>query len=173
MEIRDALVVAASVAFVLIIVWRFRPQLGSERDYPMPKKLVKQLESATDSASKASLLFDAGTQALAALRYASAESYFRRALRVQASAALIERVVKALSRRPRGLEALLWRSLSEADFQGDGRAASLAALAALVQLYERMPKQRSKASALRLMLRELDPSSPVATPPSSELELSA
>lgn len=174
MEIRDALVVAASMAFVLIIVWRFRPQLGTERDRPISKKLAQQLEVATDAAAKAALLFDAGTQALAALRYASAESYFRRALRVEpTSVALLERVVTALSRRPRGLEALLWRSLSEADFQGEGRAASLAALTALVRLQERLPKQRTKATALRLLLRELDPSSPVAIPPSSELDVSA
>jgi tetratricopeptide (TPR) repeat protein len=173
-EFRDALVVAASVAFVLIIVWRFRPQFSSDPDRPMPKKLATQLEGAPDSAAKASLLFDAGTAALAALRYASAEAYFRRALRVQPnSPELLERVVQALSRRPRGLEALLWRSLSEADFHGANRAVALAALAALVGLHERTPKQRTKAAALRRLLRELDPASPAAVEPSSTLDVSA
>lgn len=174
MEIRDLIVVAASVAFVLIILWRFRPQLATEQDRPVPKKLARELEGAPDPKAKAQLLFDAGVQALAALRYGSAESYFRRALRLEpGSVELIERVAEALSRRPRGLEALLWRSLSEADFHGPNRNASVAALEALVRLHERTPKQRTKATALRQLLRELEPSSPVAVPPSSSLDVSA
>lgn len=134
----------------------------------MPRKLAQQLEATHDPAAKASLLFDAGTQALAALRYGSAENYFRRALRVEAdSASLVTRVVGALARRPRGLEALLWRRLSEARFQGAQREASLTALASLVQLYDRTPKQRAKASALRHVLRELDPAFAPEEPSSS------
>lgn len=168
------LVVAASVAFVLILVWRFRPQLSSDHDRPVPRKLAKQLEGATDSAAKAAVLFDAGTQALTALRYGNAYNYFRRALRVQPdSAELVERVAQALARRPRGLEALLWRSLSEADFQGGNREAALAALGALVQVYDRTPKQRTKAASLRRMLRELDPTAPAAVEPPSTLDVSA
>lgn len=168
------LLVAASVAFVLILMWRFRPQLSGDRDRPVPRKLAKQLEAAADSTAKATLLFEAGTQALAALRYGKATSLFRRAMRLRPSSAeLVERVAQALSRRPRGLEALLWRSLSEADFQGENRDAALAALDALVRLHDRTPKQRTKAAALRRMLRELDPTAPGAVEPVSTLDVSA
>lgn len=163
------LVVAASAAFALILLWRFRPQFSlGERERPVPRKLARQLEQATTPAAKASLLFDAGAQALTAMRYGSAENYFRRALRVEAdSATLVERVAEALARRPRGLEALLWRRLSDAKFQGKERAASLAAAVALVRLYDRTPKQRAKAAALRHLLREVDAGSAPPEPASS------
>ena len=79
----------------------------------------------------------------------------------------------ALRRRPRGLEALLWRSLSEADFQNENREAALAALGALVRVHDHTPKQRTKAAALRRMLRELDPAAPAAAEPASALDVSA
>lgn len=168
------LVVAASVAFALIILWRFRPQLTStEHDRPVPKKLAAQLEAASAPADKAKLLYDAGSQALSALRYGSAENYFRRALRVlPGSAELVDQIATALARRPRGLEALLWRRLSDASYSGAERQASLAAMAALIRLYDRTPKQRQRAAALRRLLRELDPAS---TPdePSSSVDVSA
>lgn len=168
------LVVVASVAFVLILVWRFRPQLAREGiERPMPKKLAAQLEAAKTSEDKAVLLYQAGQAALTALRYGSAENYFRRALRVQPdSSALVDQVATALARRPRGLEALLWRRLSDARYEGAERTASIAAMVALIRLYDRTPKQRHKASALRNVLRSLDAEA-IPQEPTSSIDVSA
>lgn len=160
-ETRDLLVVVASVAFVLVLIWRNRPLLGDDDgDRPMPKKLTRELDAAKSPADKAAVLFRAGEESLRALRYGRAESYFRRALRLEPeSAERVVQVSRLLERRPRGLENLLWRQLADAELEPAARrAATIAALAELVSLYERTPKQRQKAKALRLWLHDLDPS---------------
>lgn len=162
--------VLASVAFALFVIWRFRPQLGGEREIPISKKLNQKLEQASGAAEKAEILYAAGESSLRALRVGHAEAYFRRALRLQPnSAELLTRVMAALQRWPRARENLLWRKLADQPMGGEGQAAALVALRALHDTYLARGRLRPRARALAHVLAALG--APVPEDVSQSIEM--
>src|ERR1700722_5775834 len=107
------LVVAAGV-FFLVLVWRVRPAIGFGRRPGASKDAIKacmaRAESAKDEHERALALCDAAD--LLAAR--GARGLYLRALRADpASTVVVERTVKGLAKKPRSLEAVLWRLLSQ------------------------------------------------------------
>jgi hypothetical protein len=126
----------ATAAFLAVLIWRVRPQLGWGRQAGASRQSLREakarIQATSDDAERARALCDAA----GLLAPASAEGYFLRAVRAApASTEVIERVVAGLERKPRILASVLWRHLAVAPW-ADTRAATLASLRTLVSLYE-------------------------------------
>ncbi len=65
---------------------------------------------------------------------------------------VIDRAAKALAKKPRLLEALLWKRLAAAGPGGPERVAVEAALAALAGAYGRMPRRSLRQRAVQNIL---------------------
>jgi hypothetical protein len=144
----------ATGAFVLTILWRVRPALGPVRRSGRLalREAQGRIEKATDEAGRARALCDAADIVVADAPFAGsgrAQGLYLRALRADpASAEVVTRAVAGLARRPRALEALLWRHLGAADWKGPCRPAMLAALEALRGLYEGPLRNAVRARAI-------------------------
>ena len=134
--------------------------MGKRRNVPLGKALKEaraKIEAAKTDGDKANALCEAADAcALAFGRAEAAAAYYLRAMRLAPdSVEIVERAVKGLEHRPRTLEALLWRKLG-----GDaapGRAAMLAALRALANLYGMRPRHHVRAHAIETILKSLEP----------------
>jgi hypothetical protein len=129
------LAVAAGVFFAMV-VWRVRPAIGFGRRPGVSKEAVRahlaRAEEAKDEHSRALALCDAADL----LAAGAARGLYLRAMRSDpASVQVVERTVKGLAKRPRTLEAVLWRHLAAEPWMG-ARDASVVALDALRTLYE-------------------------------------
>jgi hypothetical protein len=129
------LAIAAGL-FLAVLIWRVRPAVGFGRRPGASKAEVKahlaRAEAAADPKDKALALCDAadlhGAQ--------GARGLYLRALRADpASKAIVDRTVAGLAKRPRALEAVLWRHLSQSEWT-TAREATVASLDALRALYE-------------------------------------
>jgi hypothetical protein len=84
---------------------------------------------------------------------------------------VVERAAKALWRRPRVLEDVLWRRLGHESWGPDTREATLATIAELAHLYRKRLKSPPRARALQHLAEALalkaGPSAPPPTPPPS------
>ncbi|MGH7440604.1 MAG: hypothetical protein ACRENE_33350 [Polyangiaceae bacterium] len=144
----------ATGAFVLTILWRVRPAFGPVRRSGRLalREARARIEQATDEPSRARALCDAadivvGDAPLAGS--ARAQGLYLRALRADpGSAEVVARAVVGLARRPRTLEALLWRHLGSADWRGPCKPAMAAALDALRGLYEGPLRNAVRARAI-------------------------
>jgi hypothetical protein len=139
----------AVAAFLLVLLWRVRPQLGWGRQTGASRQAIKDAKSRIEAAQgddeKARALCEAGEL----LAPASAEGFYLRAVRTApASTEVLARVIAGLARRPRILESVLWRHLAAASWT-DTRVATLASLAALVALYEGPLRDSTRAKALK------------------------
>jgi hypothetical protein len=129
------LVIAAGVFFAMV-VWRVRPVIGFGRRPGVSKETLRahlaRAEAAKDEHERALALCDAGDSMAAG----GAQGLYLRALRADpAAVAVVQRTVTGLGKRPRALEAVLWRRLSHTTWT-DSREATVAALDALRALYE-------------------------------------
>jgi hypothetical protein len=140
--------IAATAAFLALLLWRVRPRLGWGVDRVLGGEALREtqarIEAAATDAERALALCDA-----ADLRGAAhARGMYLRALRADpASAAVVERVVAGLSRRPRALESLLWRHLATTPWT-ESKDATRAALEGLRVLYEGPLRNAVRAKAL-------------------------
>ena len=138
----------ATAAFLLVLLWRVRPQVGWGRQRGASRQAVKEARAKVDAATtepeKAAALCDAAEL----LGPASATAMYLRAVRADPSSPqVIDRAAARLSRRPRLLESVLWRHLASSSWT-DTRLASRASLSALVTLYEGPLRDPVRARAL-------------------------
>jgi hypothetical protein len=128
--------VAATGAFLAVLLWRVRPALpwGAKRKASREalREARARIEAAKDPALRAQALCDAADITARGRRYGSAAALYQRALRADPkSADVVSRAIAGLAGRPRALESLLWRSLAAAPWSGESRDAVRTALAAL------------------------------------------
>jgi hypothetical protein len=140
--------VLAAAAFLVAVLWRFRPAIGLGREGGASKEARREalgrVEAARNDAERALLLCEAAAQ----LGTAGALGMYQRALRADpASADVVARVVAGMSHRPRRLESLLWRHLSSASWT-ETREATRAVLDALRALYDGPLKNAVRAKAM-------------------------
>lgn len=150
----DYRVLVAAIAFLLVLLWRFRPELSSDDARPP----VRGLDAAKTDAERVDILVTAGeryAQRMGGARKASA--CFTRATRIAPeSADLVARAARALKRHPRVLETFLWRRLGAGPWVGHERDVAKVALAALVPVYDASSRTRPRARALEQVLASLD-----------------
>ncbi len=163
-----ALAVAAAL-FALSIAWKVRPSLGPrkvrrERLQALAEARAR-VAAAKTPAERALALCDAGdARSLTVGNLTSALGYYLRAMRSDpTSEEPIVRAARGLARRPRTLEALLWRRLGAASWEGPSRDAALAALTELQRVYAGSLRNRRRATALAHALAALG--RPVVSPP--------
>ncbi len=129
------LVIAAGVFFAMV-VWRVRPAMGFGRRPGVSKEALHahlaRAEAAKDEHDRALALCDAADLMAAG----GARGLYLRALRADPGAVqVVQRTVTGLAKRPRALEHVLWRHLSQSPWT-ESRAATVASLDALRVLYE-------------------------------------
>jgi hypothetical protein len=180
MEWQIPLVVSA-VVFAGFMLWRMRPSLGARGGTVRAalRSANARLEKATTDADRALALADAGDVCARAIgRSGSAVNYYLRAMRADpASLEVVTRAAASLDRRPRALEALMWRRLGEPWSDGS-ELANHAALLTLLGVYDRKAKTRPKARAIGNLLHAMGVDIPVDRPdaavtPPAETALSA
>ena len=146
--------VAATVAFHLIVLWRVRPALpfGPRRRATREalREASARIEASATPQARALALCDAAdvmTHGVGGV--SSAAGLYQRAMRTDPqSPAVVERAVAGLARRPRALESLLWRHLAQAPWTSESREATRAVLDALRVLYEGPLRNAIRARAL-------------------------
>jgi hypothetical protein len=164
------LLALAAAFFGGFIIWQNRPSLGPRRVGKARRQALAaaraKIAAATTPSERAEALCDAGdSSAIAIGSPTSAVGYYLRAMRTDPSSAEpIVRAARGLVRRPRTLESLLWRRLAVGPWEGSGRPAALAALAALGHLYEGPLRNRSKGRAIAHALAALGYKPPVVSP---------
>jgi hypothetical protein len=126
----------AVALFLLAVLWRVRPALGFGHRPGVSRHAFKaqleRAEAAKDDHEKALALCDAAD--LLAAR--GARGLYLRAMRADpTSVQVVQRAVTGLAKRPRALEAVLWRHLGAGPWT-PSRDATVAALDALRVLYE-------------------------------------
>lgn len=162
--------VVAALVFFAFLVWSMRPVLSSSR-VPRPKRgalreAKKRIEAAKTPTERALALADAGDVCAAIGRVTGATGYYLRAMRTDpASAEIVDRAARGLSRRPYTLESLLWRRLGAEAWEGASRPGAVAALRHLATLYAGPVRHTPRARALTHALAALGeaPGEPAAT----------
>ena len=154
-----------AVLFVAFLLFKMRPaqrrgralaaeQLQAARD---------RVHRATTTGDRVAALCEAGALAASgARRTTAAAGFFLRAMRADpASPRPIEQAVAALARSaPRVIERILWRRLSVLPWDGDHRAAAVAAAIGLRDLYAGPIRDRGRAEIMRKLSRLLGDAAP-------------
>src|SRR5579863_110936 len=146
--------VLATAAFLMLVVWRFRPALPWSPNRRASRDALRAardiVESSSDDEARALALCDAAdVVAKRVAGSANASGLFLRALRADPrSVDVVRRAVVGLAKRPRALESLLWRHLGVASWTGESRPAVRASLDALRILYEGRLRNTARARAL-------------------------
>jgi hypothetical protein len=154
MQLPSIALVIATGAFVLTLLWRVRPAFGPVRRSGKAafRDAQARIEGAPNEPARAKALCDAADIVSSGAPLAGsvrAQGLYLRALRADpASGEVVARTVAGLSRRPRALEAILWRHLGSSPWNGPCRGAMVAALDALRVLYEGPLKNAVRARAL-------------------------
>lgn len=151
----DWKLIAAATVFGLYVIYRFRPMFtGSRAALGSLAEARKKIDAAKTDEERALALAEAGDACASTVgRTTGAVGYYTRAMRASpASVDMVERAAKGLARRPRALEQLLWRRLASEAWDGEKKAAALAALAHLHRLYERSPRNKTRARMFEHML---------------------
>jgi len=161
MQDRFLPLILAAAAFLAVLLWRVRPALSSRRRRASREALREaraRIDSAPDERARALAICDAAD--LVARRIGggvSAKGLYMRALRADGrSVELIARAVAGLAKRPRTLEAILWRHLAAVPWTGESGEAARASLDALRALYEGPLKNAVRARALAHAREALD-----------------
>jgi hypothetical protein len=147
----------ATAAFLAALVWRVRPLVGGAARGRAGREAVKAAHARVDAAKTAAERADALCDAAGLVGTGGARGLYLRAMReAPASVAIVERAAASLARRPRALEALLWRRLGATPW-ADSRDATAAALDALVRLYEGPLRNTVRAKAIANARQALAP----------------
>jgi hypothetical protein len=161
MQDRSIPLILATAAFLAVLLWRVRPALSGRQRRASREALREarsRIDSAVDEPARALALCDAAD--LVAKRIgggASAKGLYLRALRADGcSVALVTRAVSGLARRPRTLEAVLWRHLGSVPWTGKSGDAVRASLDALRTLYEGPLRNAIRSRALGHAREALD-----------------
>lgn len=152
----QAVLAVAAVLFLVFLIVRVRPRgplRGRVREEVRAAR--RRATEATTPRAQAEALCEAGTLALRdGPRWNLSAGLFLRAMKADpAWAELVEIVVRLFRRRrPRLLEKILWRRLSNTVWDDDHRAVLLETLTGLALLYERELRDRSRATVFRRLL---------------------
>lgn len=156
----------ATAAFLAVLVWRVRPLVGGAARGRAGREAVRAAHARIDAAKTPAERADALCDAAGLVGAGSARGLYLRAMReAPASTAIVERAAASLARRPRALEALLWRRLGATPWP-DSRDATVAALDVLVRLYEGPLRNAVRAKAMANARQALAPDAPA--PPESK-----
>ncbi len=165
MDWQIPLVVMAAV-FGAFLVFKFRPSFSrpSRPGGATLREAKARIDTATTDDARAAALCDAADMcALSLGRGTAAIGYYLRAMRIQPSdATIIERAAVGFARRPRALEALLWRRLGAEPWTGTTRTAAVAALRHLGRLYSGPLRNAVRARAFEHAREALDTREPTA-----------
>jgi tetratricopeptide (TPR) repeat protein len=150
----------SAIAFAAFMIFRFRPVVSTAgRASAVALREAKQrIKAATDDASRAIALCDAGDACARLGRTSSAVRFYLRALRIDpTSKEIATRASEGLVRRPAALEKVMWRQLANARFDEshESREAGVIALRALVASYSKRPRFHPRARALENVLEAL------------------
>ncbi len=154
----------SALLFATFLLWRMRPQLGSNARGAAKgpagaalREAKQRIEAAKDDAARAQALSDAGDACAQSLgRTTGAVGYYLRAMRADpSSAAIVARAASGLARRPHALESLLWRRLGATPWSDSARPAAIAALTHLAALYAGPLRNRPRGRALHNALAAL------------------
>jgi hypothetical protein len=154
----NVLLAFAAIVFALYLFWKLRPAMGVDDALELRRRadgnLAKSLEALPDDASRVVMLCDEAEKlALQVGRRRRAAILFARAMRLApADVSVIDRAAKALAKKPRLLEALLWKRLAAAGAGGAERTAVEATLAALAAAYAKMPRRTLRQRAVQNIL---------------------
>jgi hypothetical protein len=140
--------IAATAAFLALLLWRIRPRvgwgMGGGAGREARREMQARVEAATTDAERAIALCDAAD----VMGTRDARGMYLRALRADPrSPAVVVRVVAGLSGRPRTLESLLWRYLATTPWT-ESKDATREALDALRVLYEGPLRNAVRAKAM-------------------------
>lgn len=154
------LALAGSAAlFTGFMLFRMRPALSSEGRASAGQlaEAKARVDKAEGDKDKAVALMDAAAATARLGKTGSAVALYVRAFRADpSSTAIVESAATELARRPRALEELMWRRLGADGWGGDNRAASKAALRALVEIYDRKQRTKPRARAVEHALAALE-----------------
>ncbi len=151
----DWKLIAAATVFGLYVIYRFRPMFsGSRAALGSLAEARRRIDAAKTDEERAIALAEAGDACASTVgRTTGAVGYYTRAMRANPSSVdIVDRAAKGLARRPRALEQLLWRRLAGEAWDGERKAATLAALAHLHHVYERTPRNKTRARMFENML---------------------
>ena len=164
MQVSSIPLVVATAAFLVLVLWRVRPLVPATvlaaLGLPWGRKAKNRrdglararlnIEAAADEHARALALCDAAEiVARSVTGAASAKGFYQRAMRSDpASVEVVRRTAVGLAGRPRALEALMWRHLASAAWEGPSAEASHAALETLRALYEGPLRNAVRARAL-------------------------
>jgi hypothetical protein len=165
MDWQTPLVVMAAV-FGAFLMFKFRPSFSrpSRQGAATLREAKARIESAKTDDERAAALCDAADIcALSLGRGTAAIGYYLRAMRIKpGDPSIIERAAVGFARRPRALEALLWRRLGAEPWTGTTRAAAVAALRQLARLYGGPLRNAVRARAFEHAREALDAPEPTA-----------
>jgi hypothetical protein len=137
----------ATAAFLVALVWRVRPLVGG-RPRGIGRDAIRAAHARIDAAQTDAERAEALCDAAGLVGTGSAKGLYLRAMRAApASVAIVERAAVSLARRPRALEALLWRRLAAAPWTASPQATA-AALDVLARLYEGPLRNAVRANAM-------------------------
>jgi hypothetical protein len=150
----------ATAAFLAALVWRVRPLVGGAARGKAGREAVRAAHARVEAAKTADERAEALCDAAGLVGAGSAKGLYLRAMReAPASAAIVERAAVSLARRPRALEALLWRRLGATPW-ASSRDATVAALDVLVRLYEGPLRNAVRAKTMANARQALAPDRP-------------
>ncbi len=155
MDVQHIALLVASGASLAYLVWRFRFSPGhSDADVGLSKQERATLDAKANAeptpAGRARVFADAADSFSGSIgRKRVAGPLYLRAMKADpTSVELVERTAAGLARRPRNLEAVLWRRLAASPWSDDTRVATLAALDHLSRLYQGPLHDSLRARAL-------------------------
>jgi hypothetical protein len=154
-------VVVAAVIFGLYVLYKFRPIFG-ERGGGAGRVDLRaaraRLTKATTDAERLEALLAAGDACARTVGLGGgASSYYFRAMRLAPSSEnVVDQASKALARRPRILETLLWRRLGSEPWDGASTNATRAVLRQLIAIYTTTRRSALRARAMERALAVLD-----------------
>jgi hypothetical protein len=154
----NVLLAFAAIVFALYLFWKLRPAIGVDDALELRRRadgsLGKALEALPNDTARVAMLCDEAEKlALQMGRRRRAAILFARAMRLApADVGVIDRASKALAKKPRLLEALLWKRLAAAGPAAQELPAVEAALTALASAYGRMPRRTLRQRAIQNIL---------------------
>lgn len=151
------LLVGAAVVFVVFLLVKMRPA------WPLRARSSAEVRAARDRAreattarGKAEALCEAGEIAARSALAVSSVGYFLRAMRADPEWPLaVERTARALARRPRLVERIMWRRLAEVPWDSEHREALRAAAFALRDVYDGRLRDRIRAEVANKIAAKL------------------
>jgi hypothetical protein len=153
----NVLLAFAAIVFALYLFWKLRPAMGVDDALELRRRadstLVASLASLPNDAARVAVLCDEAEKSASAVgRRRRAAMLFARAMRLAPDdATIVTRATKALLKKPRLLEALLWKRLAQSP-GGTDKAAVEATLDALAQAYGKMPRRGMRQRAMQHLL---------------------